>query len=414
MSSASDKARFHIEQTVIDLREWERRQLFSKAELTSITSQRTSYETQLNSREASPSLYIRYITYESNVASLLSKRLSRHSVPPKSAQKLRASQQRRLFTILDRATRKFHGDLNLWAQYLHFCREQAANRRGQRVLTECLRLFPTRPEVWGYAARWAEGGGDLNAARGYYLRGLRFCGKQLDGGKELYLKFARAEMRWIGERRRVLGLKNDQESKMKEVESPAEDAEQKSEEDADADLITLPSYVKADDVTEDATSFRHFSSTPAMTGAIPMAIFDQAMNAYNNEPKLSSEFFETFAQFPQLPCTRSLLEHVVKHMSKQPQNGAIAQSSQCRLPLIGIAIDSPDFPPAIRASLNALKSSFLAIGDDDNAKVALSQSILMWLRPLTEDSKLVPELKAVLGATLKQLERTGKTVVTQR
>lgn len=30
MSGASDKARYHIEQTVPELREWERRELFSK------------------------------------------------------------------------------------------------------------------------------------------------------------------------------------------------------------------------------------------------------------------------------------------------------------------------------------------------------------------------------------------------
>ena len=102
MASATDRARFQIEQTVPSLREWEKRHLFTESELKAITSHRSRFETQLASREATPALFLNYLTYEANTTALLSKRIARQSVVQKVAQKLRAAQQKRIYEILDR------------------------------------------------------------------------------------------------------------------------------------------------------------------------------------------------------------------------------------------------------------------------------------------------------------------------
>lgn len=280
------------------------------------------------------------------------------------------------------------------------------------MLTECLRLFPTRPEVWGYAAGWAEGSGDLGAARGYYLRGIRFCGDKNKGGRDLYLRFARAEMRWVGERRKILNLKDGDHSQTRHLkaENADTDAQREEEEQANADMIAIPSASQEEDPAENPDAFHHFSSTPAMTGAIPIAIFDQAMKAYHNDESVAEAFFDMFAQFQNLPCTARILNHVVKVMGENEQHAMTAESCHCRLPLIGVSVDSPDYPAAVRLSLSRIKSCLQPINDEKD-KATLSQKLLTWVRPLSEEQRLVPELKTVLKTVSRQLERNTIGVV---
>ena len=36
--------------------------------------------------------------------------------------------QRKIFFVLDRATRRFHGDIGLWIQYIEFAKKEGASR----------------------------------------------------------------------------------------------------------------------------------------------------------------------------------------------------------------------------------------------------------------------------------------------
>lgn len=114
--------------------------------------------------------------------------------------------QRRIFLVLDRATRKFPGDLSLWMQYLDFASKQKANKKLSQVLTNLLRLHPTKPAIWIYAASNALNvKDDLTEARSYMQRGLRFC----KHSKDLWLEYAKLEMLYVSKiaaRSRVLGL----------------------------------------------------------------------------------------------------------------------------------------------------------------------------------------------------------------
>ena len=327
---------------------------------------------------------------------------------------MRASQQKRLFNILDRATTKFKSDINLWAQYLHYCREQAALKRGQKVLSRCLRLFPTRPEVWGYAAGWAEGTGDLSGARGYYLRGLRFCGGDTHDGKELYLRFARAEMRWIRAQKDTLGLESKPSIQQGGTDNRnPETNETRQQEIADAELITSQNLAESHEhkqaevaAPNDSSDFKHFSSTPAMSGAIPIAIFDQAMKAYHKSQDLAESFFKMFVQFPDLACTRRILQHVISNMANERAGDYVRmQSYRCQMPLIGTNVDSPEFPAALRLSLAEIDSSFAKV-TDDRTKSEFAARLLDWIAPLAADEKLVPELRTVFDATTRRLAQT--------
>jgi U3 small nucleolar RNA-associated protein 6 len=61
---------------------------------------------------------------------------------------------RRIHFIFDRATRKFKGNLSVWMAWLEFCKSSRSSRQVSKVVTRALKLHPTAPFLWAYAAAW--------------------------------------------------------------------------------------------------------------------------------------------------------------------------------------------------------------------------------------------------------------------
>ncbi|KAI9670189.1 MAG: U3 snoRNP protein [Alyxoria varia] len=405
MSNASDKARFYIEQTVPELREWERREIFSRAEISSISSQRSTYEHILASRDATAQTYARYITYEHNLAALLKRRIARKGL--KNTTNARDS-QRRIFGILERATSKFHGDLPLWTQYLEFCKTSGAHKRHEKVLAEVLRLFPTRGEIWRYAARNAEKIGDVRAARAFLIRGVRFNEKDWD----TYLEWCRIEMRWLARlsaRKQILGLDRSNDNGNA---GEGEEASRVEHFDTAADQISLPTITtgeiqssSVDPNDAENVTLSKLDSTPAMTGAIPIQIFDSAMQKSNRKISLAKDLFNLFAPFSsQVSCTSRILDHVFNTMREVDSSSPTVKSCDCRLPLIGISLDSPNMPGALAQAVKLVKQT---AGELRGSQLDFAKQVREWLEPLSEDGKLVPELKRVVDSTLRQLSKNS-------
>src|SRR3954454_5830774 len=167
MAGASDKARFYLEQSVPELKGYERKGIFTtvrcgnfllclpqlnnvQPEVTSIARKRSDFEHKLNARGSSPSDYIRYAEFETNVDALRRKRVRRLSLKAPAH-----NGQRRIFFILDRGTRKFPGDIGLWMQSIEYARKQKAHKKLSQIFTNVLRLHPTKPDLWIYAAQFA-------------------------------------------------------------------------------------------------------------------------------------------------------------------------------------------------------------------------------------------------------------------
>lgn len=404
MAAASDKARFYLEQQVPELREWERREIFTKEEISAIASKRSDFEHILNARGSTPSDYARYAEYEMNLDTLRRRRVKRKGVKTTAY-----TGQKHIFSILDRSTRKFHGDLGLWMQYIEYARSQKANKKLNKLLTEVLRMHPTKAEVWIYAARYAvDVQADVPAARNYMQRGLRFCSKS----RAIYLEYARLEMGYVAKinaRRRILGIEPGKNDSVETVNDESEQGTQ--EEDRDADMIALPTFAAEDvvDQDEDEDGDNKLANvgaddpalTPAMTGAIPLAIFDAAMKQFASPADLAEQFFNTFTIFTRLPFLPRILEHVLDKMLESAPVSPTTLSCSCRLPLIGLAVDDPAFPAALGKTLKELRSSLEKTSD----RRALAQKICDWLSPLSTQETLTPELKKVISATLKQLKR---------
>jgi U3 small nucleolar RNA-associated protein 6 len=355
-------------------------------EIASIIKKRSDFEHKLNARGAAPIDFVRYVEYEMNLETLRKKRVKRLGIRTAGH-----SGQRRIYFILDRATRKFHGDLNLWIQYIEYARKQKANRKLSIIFTDALRFHPTSAELWVYAAKYVlDDHADMSQARSYMQRGLRFC----KSSRNLWLQYAKLELIYIAKliaRQRILGL---DEERPVQVETAGDEM---------GDMVALPDITDEDinptrnDGEVDQQALQNLNSTPALTGAIPIAIFDAAMKNFHNEDRFGAEFYEIVLEFQDAPCFQKILGHVVDTMRTHKPTSPRTQICYIKFPTAGVHVTSAEFPRALGSSLARLKES--ALTHD------LAQEVVSWLQPIATTEDLDPSLKKVIQATLRTAER---------
>lgn len=359
-----------------------------KDEITSITKKRSDFEHKINARGANPSDYARYAEFEMNLESLRRRRVKRLGVKTTAH-----AGKRRIFFVLDRATRKFQGDIALWMQYIEYARKEKAYKKLSQILTSVLRLHPTKSELWIYAAHYAmDTQADMNEARSYMQRGLRFC----KTSKILWMDYAKLEMIYIAKiaaRRRILGI----------GEKQADQSRPAAVEDSDADVLTLPTVTAEDinpnlqhDDTANQAALRTLSSTPAFTGAIPLAIFDAAMKQFANDDFLGESFFNMFVEFEDVPCLTTITQRVVDSLLMQSPTSPAPLSCFIRQPVVAIPTTAVAFPGALAVSLKRLRSSMSL----SKPVWKLAEKVIDWLLPLTEPEEQDPGIHKVLRVTL--------------
>lgn len=399
MAAASDKARFYLEQYVPELRSYEAKGIFTRDEIASITSKRSNFEHILNARGSTPADYARYATYELNLDALRKKRCKRLGVKAKNA----FNGQRTIFFVLDRATKKFPGDMSLWMQYINFCKKEKANKKLANVFTRVLRLHPRSYGLWVLAAKhYAETQGDMGTARSYMQRGLRFCKDE----KSLYMEYAKLEMVYLAKiaaRRRILGLDEKREEKIHE----------------DEDMIALPTITAADFEVEGDTKgveevdkdlLQRLANAPAFTGGIPVAIFDSAMSQVKHKPEAAEEFFNMVAEFDQVPSTPKILNHILDWLRSNAAASPETIICEAMHELFGVQSQSVNFPAALGRVLARVKAGSSKV--PEKTRPVLAEKAVLVLIPLLREADDTDEdIIKVLESSIKQYLRTTAEVV---
>lgn len=392
MAGASDKARFYLEQYVPELQEYEKKEVFSHEEIKSIAAKRSDFEHILNARGSKPSDYARYATYEMNLDSLRKKRCKRLGVKSTTF-----SGQRTVFFILDRATKKFPGDMGLWMQYIHFCQREKANKKLTKVFTHVLRLKSREWGLWVLAAKhYAETQGDMGTARSYLQRGLRFCRDE----EKLWLEYMRLEMVYLAKlaaRRKILGLDDRQEER------------HAAQQDEDDDMLMLPD-ITAEDInpglaeSTDGDDLQRLTTAPAFTGAIPIAIFDAAMKQFKNNAEVAEKLFDVVASFNQVPSAKRILQHIVDHLQKSTPNTAETVICEAKLILFGIERDSEEYPSCIGTSLKVVKQGMEDSSPKGHSRLA-ERAVHMLLPHLEANENIDEDVATVIAASVKKYTR---------
>jgi U3 small nucleolar RNA-associated protein 6 len=344
--------------------------------------------------------FARYAAWEIGLETLRAKRCKRLKIKGSSTQ----PGQARIFSIFDRGTRKHPGDVALWVSYLEYTRKAKATKKFKLVLTSAIRLHPTKSELWLYAARWTlELDADINGARSYMQRGTRFCTMS----KELWIEYAKLEMIYLAKiavRRRILGLdvdNNDKESPEDEnmIDNGAFDASEDMIAFPNFEANTLrPSMIQA--VKVDTEAKKDPMTTPALNGAIPLAIFDVARKQPFFCATVAGDFFDMFATFTQVRCLPRILQHVLDSMVESYSTDPCTCDYYTRQPILGLDPASPDFVVALGTTLERLKESLSKTKD----KKELIKRTRSWISRILAFGDLDPGIHTVLKHTARKLE----------
>ena len=313
------------------------------------------------------------------------------------------SGQRRVFSVLERATRKFHGDLGLWMQYINYARKEKANRKVLKILEAVLRLHPTKPELWIYAAKYAtDVQGNMTGARTYMQQALIFCRPS----KELWLEYAKLEMIYIAKivgRRRVLGLDGNHSRA-----APAT-----PEEESNADVIALPKTAAEDSAEKEKhdptnlLALPDLKSLPALDGAIPKAVFEAAMKRFPRDGGLAQQFFDMFGAFSNTPCSSILLQHVLDAMLAFAPTASSTLSCYFRQPVVGVEVTTAEFAVGLQSSLRRLQSSL----ETATNPAELAEFTIDWLVTILRLDTLDESIRKALSLVLQRTVRRHQGIV---
>lgn len=400
MTTASDKARLLQEWSVPELQEFALKKIFTKDEIASIAKKRADFEHILNARGSKPQDYAQYLEHEMNLETLRRKRVKRLGVKTNNH-----TGKRRMSSVLDRATKKFPGDVGLWMQYITFAQKQGSNKKVSQLLTSVLRLHPTKPELWIYAA--TVGGAHITEARSYMQRGLRLCGSS----ERLWIEYARLEMVYVSKiagRRRVLGL---------DVAKIEESGRHNSEEEDD-DKIIFPGITPEEivpaqrpNVSAEQEALEKLSAGSVLSGAIPVAIFDTAMKRFEENNEFCQQFFDMAAEFRALHCQQSILSHIMAALHSIAPKSPETLIRWIQQPVIGIDATTPEFPARFGLCLDHLKNSFEALTPTDTTLETerpiniLGEQVIAWLLSYEkEDVDL--DVRKVISRTIIKVEST--------
>jgi U3 small nucleolar RNA-associated protein 6 len=362
---------------------------------------RSDFEHKVLARGSTPVDFARYAAWEISLEHLRQKRCKRLRIKGSSSH----AGQARIFNILDRGTRKHPGDVALWMTYLEYARKAKATNKFKTVLTAVIRLHPTKSELWLYAARWTlELDADMNGARSYMQRGTRFC----THSKDLWLEYAKLEMIWLAKialRRRILGLDTDRSIEAADGEDDG--AADNTGFETSADMIAIPDFKidtlrpsMVEKVEVDSEANKDPMETPALNGAIPLAIFDAARKQPFFNASAAADFFNMFAAFTQVRCLPKVLQHVLDSMLESYSTDPHALDCYIRQPCTGIDPTSASFPMALASALDRLKESMEKTKD----RAELSRKIKRWIEPTLAREELDPGVQTVLRHTLRKLE----------
>ncbi|KAI1493855.1 U3 small nucleolar RNA-associated protein 6-domain-containing protein [Biscogniauxia mediterranea] len=398
MAGVPEKARFYLERSVPQLREFEAKAIFTPEEIRSLVRKRGDFEHIVLSPGSKPIDWMNYVAWEKSLESLRAKRCRRLEIRTST----KHTGQGRVFSILERAVNKHPGSMEIWKEYLTYARDTKATKKYRKIMTRALRMHPGKPELWVMAGRRSAGNGDMQAARGYFMRGARFCTRDAT----VWLEYAKCEMEWLEKMDARKGKKGGTEKAIQEQAEHSDDEMQFGDEDSEDDvdengqLVILPDPDRsATKKVFDKATTKVLENNPALDGAIPLAIFDVAKKQPFFDAAVAEQFFDVFSAFTKLSSQARIIQHVLDSMTELYPNDAATCYCYIQQPLIGIGINTPSYPKALKEALARLKSSL----STTTSKPKLVEKITSWINTILSFEELDSGIRTVLTHTLRTL-----------
>ncbi|KAH6891313.1 U3 small nucleolar RNA-associated protein 6-domain-containing protein [Thelonectria olida] len=391
MAGVAEKARFYLERAVPQLREWEDKEIFSKDEIRTVVQRRNDFEHKVLAPGNKASDWAAYAKWEQSLESLRRKRCHRLKIHHLNSAH---AGQGRILAIYERGVNRHQGSGELWREYLSYAAEIKAAKRWRRTMTNALRMMPTDAELWVMAGRRSARNGDMAAARGFFMRGCRFC----TTSSKLWLEYARCEMEWLAKVDKRKQSKNGKDAlRPDRVEDEDELRIVDSDDEDDDNWLPEPSAAQAKVINKQ--SAEQLESNPAMDGAIPMAIFNISKKQSFFSADVAEEFFLMFASFVQVSVQPRISQHVLEALDQEYPAHPATCDVHIRQPIIGVSTVTADFPKNLREVLVRL-NKYLEVTTD---RAGLQSKTISWIDGYLALETLDDGIRAVLEHTKKKM-----------
>jgi U3 small nucleolar RNA-associated protein 6 len=257
-----------------------------------------------------------------------------------------------VLSIYDRAVNRHPGSSALWREYLDYTAATKASKRWRKTMTNALRMRPVDHELWVMAGRRSARNGDMAAARGFFMRGCRFCNKDC----VLWVEYARCEMEWLErmDKRKKMGIvaktpHAEDEDELRLIGGSEEEYD--DDEDENTGLL-LPEPTKTQAKVIDTQTATQLASNPAMDGAIPLAIFNIAQKQPFFDAEAAESFFKMFTAFGDLPAIQPRIsQHVLNAMDETYPAHPATCNCHVLQPILGVSPHTAEFPRGLRLVL---------------------------------------------------------------
>jgi U3 small nucleolar RNA-associated protein 6 len=362
-------------------------------EIRNIVKKRDDHEHRVLNPSNRPADWVSYIQWEKSLEALRAKRCKRLKINQHSSSNI--SSQGRILQLYDRGVNRHAGSAPLWREYLAYLAQVKASKRFRNTMTNALRMMPNDIDLWMMAGRKSADAGDMAAARGFFLRGCRFCNKDA----RLWIEYARCEMDWL--------LRMQQEQKNKKPQSGEKSDAQNEltlvglsdDEEEEEDGVVLPKPgVEAPKVV-DSQAAKQLMSNPAMDGAIPMAVFDICRKQPFFTPATASSFFDMFTSYRALTVQPRITTHVLSAMDEQFANDPHTCDCHVRESIVAVRPDTAEFPKRLRGVLATMREQTECTTDQEVFKALTTK----WIDGYLEDESLDEAIRTVLEATRAQV-----------
>ncbi|KAF4585912.1 U3 small nucleolar RNA-associated protein 6 [Ophiocordyceps camponoti-floridani] len=396
MAGVAEKARFYLERSVPQLREWEEKGLFSKDEIRAIVRKRNDFEHRVLSPGNKPSEWSSYAKWEQSLEALRAKRCKRLKIHHLNST---YAGQHRVMDIYERSVNRHPSSDHLWHGYLAYMDVIKAAKRWRKTMISALRMKPTDPDLWIMAGHRSAHNGDMASARSFFMRGCRFCAKD----QRLWLEYARCEMQWLAKVDKRKAAQKSDPLRPDKIEDGDEmrlfDSEDEAE-DEDADGTScLPEISSAQLSVIDDKSRRVLESNPAMDGAIPVAIFDVSRKQAFFTPEFAESFFIVITSFRHVSVQSKVSKYVLDAMDAMYPNHPSTCSCHIRSPILGISPHTADFPRGLRDVLARLTEKMESTTD----RPALCEKTITWMNEYLAFDDLDEGIKAALELMKEQI-----------
>uniref|UniRef100_A0AAV1VBX2 U3 small nucleolar RNA-associated protein 6 n=1 Tax=Peronospora matthiolae TaxID=2874970 RepID=A0AAV1VBX2_9STRA len=271
----ADTVQITMEKMVPELEDLQARKLFSADEIRQVVDKRRGFEYSLRRVPLRKIDAMRYIEYELKLDALRAARKTRLGLEKVTLGDVAGV--KRVHNIFDRVLFKYRGSVELWLQYVAFCKREGSSRVLSSVFSRALQSHPRSAQLWIEAASY-EFSVNLNvdSARVLMQRAIRLNKHH----QKLWLEYFRLELLYVQKlamRRHVLQL---------------EDAGEKVVDDGSTVLIdTLLEEKEAEeDKISDEMAATVIARKTVLQGAIAKIVYTSAVAAIPNDVVFRLEF----------------------------------------------------------------------------------------------------------------------------